>query len=204
MRTVFHTLRQQVEKAAGHPNLALADFIAPAETGRADYLGGFAVTTGHGLEELVRRFKADHDDYNAIMAAALADRLAEAFAEYLHRQARRDWGYGLEENLTYDDLIRERYRGIRPAPGYPACPDHTDKPLLFELLDAGRAGIALTEHLAMMPAASVSGFWFAHPESHYFTAGPFGRDQIEDYARRKGKGIAEIERWLQSVLAYEP
>lgn len=202
----FHTLRQQVEKEQAEPvNTALADFIAPKESGRADYVGGFAVTTGHGLGELVRRFQADHDDYNAIMAEALADRLAEAFAEYLHRHAREDWGYGREENLSQEDLIRERYRGIRPAPGYPACPDHTEKRALFDLLQAERnAGIELTESFAMSPGSSVSGLYFAHPESRYFAVGRIGRDQVQEYARRKGMEVADVERWLGPNLGYEP
>jgi 5-methyltetrahydrofolate--homocysteine methyltransferase len=162
----------------------------------------FAVTSGHGVKERAAAFEASHDDYNSIMVKALADRLAEAGAEWLHREGRKLW-YAPDESLGLTDLIRERYRGIRPAPGYPACPDHTDKLAIFELLGASRAGMHLTEHLAMSPAASVSGFWLSHPESHYFTAGPFGRDQIEDYARRKGMSLVEAERWLQSVLAYE-
>jgi 5-methyltetrahydrofolate--homocysteine methyltransferase len=202
----FRTLRQQVEKEQAEPvNYALADFVAPKASGRADYVGAFAVTSGHGLPELVREFKADHDDYNTIMAEALADRLAEAFAEYLHRQARIDWGYGRDEQLSAEDLIRERYRGIRPAPGYPACPDHTEKRTLFDLLQAERnAGMELTEHFAMFPASSVSGYYFAHPESRYFNVGRLGRDQVEDYARRKGIDLAEAERWLAPNLGYDP
>ena len=163
----------------------------------------FAVTAGHGVAERAAAFEAVHDDFNAILVKALADRLAEAGAEWLHREARRAW-YATGEALPLGELVRERYRGIRPAPGYPACPDHTDTPTIFRVLDAGRAGITLTEHLAMAPAASVSGFYFGHPDAHYFTAGPFGKDQIEDYARRKGMSVAEVERWLQSVLAYTP
>jgi 5-methyltetrahydrofolate--homocysteine methyltransferase len=159
--------------------------------------------SGHGANERAAAFEANHDDYHAIMVKALADRLAEAGAEYLHREGRRHW-YATDESLSLDDLIRERYRGIRPAPGYPACPDHTDKTSIFKLLDAGRAGMRLTEHLAMEPAASVSGFWLGHRDAHYFTAGPFGRDQVEDYARRKHMSVAEVERWLQSVLSYDP
>ncbi|HEU4751866.1 MAG TPA: vitamin B12 dependent-methionine synthase activation domain-containing protein, partial [Armatimonadota bacterium] len=155
--------------------------------------------------ELIQHFRADHDDYNAIMSEALADRLAEAFAEYLHRQARLDWGFGREENLTSEALIREEYRGIRPAPGYPAQPDHTEKPALFRLLNAEEnAGIHLTESMAMIPGSSVSGLYFAHPESRYFNVGRLGRDQVEDYAARKGMPLAEAERWLSPNLGYEP
>ena len=203
--TTFHTLRQQADKPAGQFNHALADFVAPRESGREDYLGAFAVTTGIGLEALCAQFERDHDDYNSIMAKALADRLAEAFAELLHRQAREDWGYGVGENLSYADLIRERYRGIRPAPGYPACPDHTEKRQLFDLLGAEeRAGIRLTESFAMLPASSVSGLYFAHPEAKYFAVGKIGRDQVVDYHRRKGMDLAEVERWLGPNLNYEP
>ncbi|MFN3653575.1 MAG: methionine synthase [Armatimonadota bacterium] len=204
--TRFHTLRQQIDKQQSEPtNYALADFVAPKESGRVDYIGAFAVTAGHGLEELVLRFKAELDDYNAIMAAALADRLAEAFAEYLHRRVRAEWGYGQDEALTSEQLIREEYRGIRPAPGYPACPDHTEKWTIFDLLGVpDRAGIRLTEHLAMHPASSVSGWYFAHPESKYFQVGKIGRDQVEDYARRKGMSVEEVERWLAPNLGYDP
>jgi 5-methyltetrahydrofolate--homocysteine methyltransferase len=202
---VIHTLRQQSDKGASQPNLALADFIAPRATGLHDYIGAFAVTTGHGLDELCARFEREHDDYNSIMAKALADRLAEAFAELLHRKARIEWGYGTTENLSVEDLIRERYRGIRPAPGYPACPDHTEKRTLFDLLGAEQnAGINLTESFAMMPASAVSGFYFAHPEAKYFTVGRIGRDQVLDYQGRKGMTIGEVERWLAPYLAYEP
>ncbi len=200
-----HTLRQQLEKPAGQQNLALADFIAPSDSDRRDFLGAFAVTAGHGLETLCREFERDHDDYNSIMAKALADRLAEAFAEWLHRKARADWGYAKDEQLSSEDLIRERYRGIRPAPGYPACPDHTEKRLLFDLLGAERhAGMQLTDSFAMYPAASVSGLYFAHPEAKYFAVGKIGRDQVEDYARRKGMAIGEVERWLSPNLNYDP
>jgi 5-methyltetrahydrofolate--homocysteine methyltransferase len=203
--TTIHTLRQQSEKPQGQPNLALADYIAPKESGRGDFIGAFAVTAGIGLDALCRRFDHDHDDYSSIMAKALADRLAEAFAEYLHKRIRAEWGYGRSERLTNKDLIRERYRGIRPAPGYPACPDHTEKSLLFELLDAEQnAGITLTESYAMLPAASVSGLYFAHPEARYFAVGRIGRDQVEDYARRKGMDIRTVERWLAPTLNYEP
>jgi len=201
---VFHTLRQQSEKRAGQFNQALADFIAPRESGRIDYIGGFADTAGAGLEELCAQFERDLDDYSSIMAKALADRLAEAFAELLHKRAREEWGYGLSENLSHEDLIKERYRGIRPAPGYPACPDHTEKRLLFDLLKAEEnAGIRLTESFAMIPASSVSGWYLAHPESKYFAVGKIERDQIEDYARRKGMEVREVERWLAPNLNYE-
>ncbi len=201
----LHTLRQQMEKPAGQPLEALADFVAPLASGRPDFLGAFAVTTGIGAETLCRSFEKDHDDYSSILVKALADRLAEAFAEKLHERARGDWGYGRTEHLTADDLLKERYRGIRPAPGYPACPDHTEKRTLFALLGAEEtAGITLTENFAMTPASSVSGFYFAHPEAHYFGVGRLSRDQIEDYARRKGMPLAEVERWLSPNLGYEP
>jgi 5-methyltetrahydrofolate--homocysteine methyltransferase len=203
--TTLHTLRQQMEKSGEAVNYALADFIAPKETGIPDYLGAFAVTTGHGLDSLVEQFKREHDDYNAIMATALADRLVEAFAELLHQRAREDWGYGLNEDLTNEELIRERYRGIRPAPGYPASPDHTEKQLLFDLLSAEKnAGIHLTESCAMIPASSVSGLYFAHPEARYFGVGRIERDQALDYARRKGMDVAAMERWLLPNLNYDP
>ena len=199
------TLRQQRRKQAGKPQLALADFIAPAGSGAGDYIGAFAVTAGIGLEETVHRFEREHDDYNAIMAKALADRLAEAFAELLHERTRNDWGYGRNEKLSKEELIAERYRGIRPAPGYPACPDHTEKRTLFDLLQAERsAGITLTETFAMHPAASVCGLYFAHPDSRYFTVGKIGRDQVASYAARKGMTIREVERWLAPNLDYEP
>jgi 5-methyltetrahydrofolate--homocysteine methyltransferase len=200
---VFNMLRQQEEIGDGKPNRSLADFIAPDDTGITDFVGAFAVTAGIGANELVKHYEADHDDYHAIMVKALADRLAEAFAEYLHARARREWGYGGGERLSSDDLIHERYRGIRPAFGYPACPDHSEKTKLFALLGAERAGIALTESCAMTPAASVSGLYFAHPQAKYFNVGRIGRDQVEDYARRKGMPVAEVERWLASNLAYE-
>jgi len=203
--TTIHHLRQQSEKPAGQPNLALADYVAPKECGRQDYIGAFAVTTGIELDELCRGFDNDHDDYNSIMAKALADRLAEAFAECLHKRVREEWGYGKHEQLTSDDLIREKYRGIRPAPGYPACPDHTEKQLLFDLLSAEQnSGITLTESYAMLPTASVSGFYFAHPEAKYFAVGKIGKDQVEDYARRKGMDLRTVERWLSPNLNYEP
>jgi 5-methyltetrahydrofolate--homocysteine methyltransferase len=200
----FHTLRQQKE-ISGKPQLALADFIAPKQTGLVDYIGAFAVTTGHGAQELCARFEKDHDQYNSIMVKALADRLAEAFAEYLHKRARADWGYGKTENLTNKDLIAEQYRGIRPAPGYPACPDHTEKRILFDLLEVEKATeITLTENFAMWPAAAVSGLYFAHRDSRYFAVSAIGKDQVEDYARRKGMTVAEVERWLSPVLGYDP
>jgi 5-methyltetrahydrofolate--homocysteine methyltransferase len=200
----FNMLRQQEEIGDGKPNRSLADFIAPAESGIVDFLGAFAVTAGLGANDLSARYEADHDDYHSIMVKALADRLAEAFAEYLHARARRDWGYGTEERLTGDDLVHERYRGIRPAFGYPACPDHSEKRKLFALLGAERTGMALTESFAMTPAASVSGLYFAHPQAKYFNVGRIGRDQLEDYAARKGMDVADAERWLASNLAYEP
>jgi len=203
--SVIHTLRQQGEKSGDHANKALSDFIAPKETGLADYLGGFAVTAGLGVEELSQKFREELDDYNAIMVSALADRLAEAFAEFLHKRARDDNGYGCGENLTREDLIKERYRGIRPAPGYPACPDHTEKRTLFDLLGAEKAaGIHLTESMAMMPASSVSGFYFSHPEAKYFSLGKIERDQVEDYAERKQMDLPTVERWLGPVLNYDP
>ena len=197
-------LRQQEVIADDKPNRSLADFIAPRESGVPDYLGMFAVTAGIGAEDLVRTFERDHDDYNAILVKALADRLAEAFAEYLHAQARKDWGYGSDEKLSNEDLIAEKYRGIRPAYGYPACPDHTEKFKLFELLDARRQGLDLTESAAMTPAASVSGLYFSHPQAKYFNVGRVGRDQLESYAKRKGMSVEETERWLSSNLAYDP
>lgn len=205
VRTKFHALRQQSKKRRGQPNKALSDFVAPKETGIKDYMGAFAVTTGHGVKELVEKFEKDHDDYNAILVKALADRLAEAFAEYLHREVRTElWGYSPNEDLDNDQLIREEYDGIRPAPGYPAQPDHTEKRILFDLLDVEKSAcITLTEHLAMSPASSVSGLYFAHPDSQYFNLGNIEKDQVEDYAERKGMSVEEIERWLGPNLAYE-
>jgi len=205
-RAVVHTLRQQMEKPPGRPNYALADFVAPRESGLADHIGAFAVTTGVGLEAIVEAHERDHDDYGAIMAKALADRLAEAFAERLHERVRREfWGYAPDEALDNAGLIAERYQGIRPAPGYPACPDHTEKQTLFDLLDApANAGITLTESFAMLPTAAVSGYYFWHPKAQYFGTGRIDRDQVEDYARRKGMELAEAERWLGPVLGYEP
>ncbi len=194
-------LRQQAKKASGQPNLSLADFIAPAESAKQDYLGAFAVTI-NGIEEHIRTFEADHDDYGKIMLQALADRLAEALAEWMHEQVRKEyWGYAAQESLSNDELIREKYSGIRPAPGYPACPDHTEKYKLFDLLDATNAiGIGLTESLAMYPASSVCGWYFAHPEAKYFGVGKIGKDQLTDYTSRKGMDPEEMERWLRPVL----
>jgi 5-methyltetrahydrofolate--homocysteine methyltransferase len=203
--TTFHTLRQQMDKPEDQPNYALADFIAPADSGRRDYLGAFALTTGLGVDEIARKFEADHDDYNSILTKALADRLAEASAEWLHLQARIAWGFGQDERLTNEDLIKEKYRGIRPAPGYPAQPDHTEKRLLFDLLQAEKnAHVVLTENFAMHPASAVSGLYFAHPEAKYFGVGLIARDQVEDYARRKGLDIAAVEKWLAPNLSYDP
>ena len=200
-----HTLRQQWERKGQDTFHALADFVAPLDSGRKDHIGAFAVTAGHGCDELCRRYDRQHDDYSSIMAKALADRLAEAFAEWLHRKVRGEWGYGRDESLSPEDLIEERYRGIRPAPGYPACPDHTEKRSLFALLDAETAaGMTLTESFAMSPAASVSGLYFAHPESRYFAVDRITRDQVEAYAARKGMPVTEIERWLAPNLGYDP
>jgi 5-methyltetrahydrofolate--homocysteine methyltransferase len=200
----FRFLRQQMLKPAGQSNYCLADFVAPKESGKRDYLGAFAVTAGIGADELAQQFQAEHDDYNAILSKALADRLAEAFAEYLHRKARIAWGFGARERLTSEELIRERYRGIRPAPGYPASPDHVEKRLLFDLLGAEEnAGIRLTESYAMHPGASVSGLYFSHPEARYFAVGRIEADQAADYATRKGESLGEIEKWLRPNLNYE-
>jgi 5-methyltetrahydrofolate--homocysteine methyltransferase len=204
----FHTLRQQHDKQRaggeengllGH-NLALADFVAPKESGVVDYIGAFAVSI-HGAREIAEAYKAAGDDYSAILIEALADRLAEAFAERLHKQARDDMGYGLSEQFTNEDLIAEKYRGIRPAPGYPACPDHTEKRLIWALLDVERQiGATLTESCAIAPASSVSGWYFFHPQARYFGVGKIGRDQLEDYARRKGMSVEEMARWLRPNL----
>ncbi|MBK7153327.1 MAG: methionine synthase [Sandaracinaceae bacterium] len=202
-RLRFNMLRQQAEKPPGQPYLSLADYIAPVGSGVADHVGAFAITAGIGVDALAGRYEAALDDYNAIMVKALADRLAEAGAEYLHARARRDWGYGVDESLTSEDLIEERYRGIRPAFGYPACPDHTEKSKLFTLLEAERAGVTLTEHFAMMPASSVSGIYLAHPEARYFPIGQIDRDQVRDYAARKGETLSHVERWLAPSLAYD-
>ena len=213
LRATFHFPRQQIEKGDGTPNWCLADFVAPrtAQISNlkseipADHIGAFAVTSGHGLKEIVEGFKAKHDDYNAILAEAIADRLAEAFAEFLHKRVRDEWGYGKLEKLTTSDLIEEKYRGIRPAAGYPACPDHTEKAILWDLLDAEQhTGIKLTESFAMHPGSSVSGLYFAHPESKYFAVGKLGKDQIEDYAKRKNFTLVEAEKWLSPWLNYNP
>jgi 5-methyltetrahydrofolate--homocysteine methyltransferase len=199
----LQTLRQQWEREGQTAFRSLADYIAPVDSGRADYLGAFAVTAGFGAEELVRSLKAANDDYQAIMAEALADRLAEALAEFLHERARREW-YSGREQFSQEELIAEQYRGIRPAPGYPSCPDHTEKQKLWTLLDVeATTGIRLTESYAMWPAASVSGFYLGHPEARYFAVDLITRDQVEDYARRKGMPIPEVERWLAPNLAYE-
>jgi 5-methyltetrahydrofolate--homocysteine methyltransferase len=201
---VLHSLRQQTKKTASAPNIALADFIAPKESGLQDYIGAFAVTAGIGIEKWIEKFEKDHDDYNSIMLKALADRLAEAFAERMHERVRKEfWAYHKSETLTSEDLIAEKYRGIRPAAGYPACPDHTEKPIIFNLLDAEKnAGIKLTESFAMYPTAAVSGLYFAHPESKYFGLGKITKDQVEDYAKRKGMTFDEAERWLSPNLGY--
>ena len=202
----FFTLRQQGEKGPKIPNIAFSDFLAPKESGRADYLGGFAVTAGIGIEKLIEQFEADHDDYSSIMVKALADRLAEAFAERLHERVRREfWGYAPNEHLTNEDLVQEKYHGVRPAPGYPGCPDHTEKITLFQLLDAeSNTGISLTENLAMYPASSVSGMYYAHPDSRYFGLGRISIDQVADIAQRKNLTLPELERWLMPNLNYEP
>jgi 5-methyltetrahydrofolate--homocysteine methyltransferase len=200
---VFHMVRQQYVKPEGQFNLSLADYIAPKSTGVLDYLGGFAVTSGHGADEFEKLFEKDNDDYNSIMAKALADRLAEAFAEYMHKWIRDEWGFGKTENLSAEDLLKERYRGIRPAPGYPACPDHTEKETLWKLLDAEKnTGIKLTESFAMWPGSSVSGLYFAHPESKYFAIGKIAKDQVEDLAKRKGMELKLMEKWMSPNLGY--
>jgi 5-methyltetrahydrofolate--homocysteine methyltransferase len=201
--TAFHFLRQQIDKGDGTPNYCLADFIAPK--GSSDYIGAFAVTAGKEVKDLADAFKATHDDYNAIMIEAIADRLAEAFAEFLHKRVRDEWGFGKLEKWTTEDLIQEKYRGIRPAAGYPACPDHTEKGILWKLLNVeANAGIKLTESFAMWPGSSVSGLYFAHPESKYFAVGKLGRDQLLDYHLRKGMTLQEVERWLGPWLNYDP
>jgi 5-methyltetrahydrofolate--homocysteine methyltransferase len=216
VKMTLHHLRQQTEKPPGKPNRCLADFVAPKDTGLKDYIGGFVVTAGLGIDEHIERFEKQNDDYRSIMLKALADRLAEAFAEHMHDRVRHiNWGYqegdwtpdfGLKaENFDNEKLVREEYQGIRPAPGYPACPEHTEKELLWELLDAEKnAGVTLTESMAMWPAAAVSGFYFSHPESTYFAVGKINRDQVEDYARRKGMSLEDAERWLGPALGYDP
>jgi 5-methyltetrahydrofolate--homocysteine methyltransferase len=204
--TMLRFLRQQADKPAERPDFCLADFVAPHDSGRQDWIGAFAVTAGLGIEPHIARFEADHDDYNAILLKSLADRLAEAFAERLHQRVRTEfWGYAADETLDNDALIAERYRGIRPAPGYPACPEHSEKATLFALLDAERnAGVQLTESFAMYPAAAVSGYYFSHPRSQYFVVGRVSKEQVEDYARRKGVSLQQAERWLASNLDYDP
>jgi 5-methyltetrahydrofolate--homocysteine methyltransferase len=205
LKTVFHTIRQQTKKPAGQYNTALSDFIKPKNgTAETDYIGAFAITTGIGIDKWVKEFEKDHDDYSSIMIKALADRLAEAFTELMHKRTRREfWGYATEETLDNAQLIQEEYKGIRPAPGYPAQPDHTEKPLLFHLLNAEtNSGIQLTESMAMLPTAAVSGLYFAHPKSHYFGIGKIQKDQVADYAKRKGMSLQETERWLGTNLAY--
>src|SRR5471032_145716 len=200
----LHHLRQQIINTDGNPNFSLADFVAPKGSGVTDYIGGFITTAGIGAEEVSKAYQDKGDDYNAIMVKALADRLAEACAEWLHQQVRKEyWGYARDEDLANEDLIKEQYVGIRPAPGYPACPDHTEKGDLFRLLDADRnAGMVLTDSFAMLPTASVSGFYFSHPQSRYFAVGKIERDQVSDYAHRKGMDIAQAERWLAPILNY--
>ncbi|MGH8596752.1 MAG: vitamin B12 dependent-methionine synthase activation domain-containing protein, partial [Gammaproteobacteria bacterium] len=203
---VFHSLRQQQRKPGGQPNYALADFLAPKGSGLVDYLGAFAVSTGFGLETLIEPYTRDHDDYRVIIAKALADRLAEALAERMHTYVRREfWAYAPDETLDSTSLIDEKYRGIRPAPGYPACPDHTEKPLLWKLLDVEQnIGVLLTDNYAMYPTAAVCGWYFSHPKSRYFGVGKINRDQVYDYAKRKGMDLRETERWLAPNLGYEP
>ena len=202
----LHHLRQQKGKAQDQAQLCLADFVAPAHNGRPDYIGAFAVTAGVGIDARVAAFEAAHDDYSSIMLKALADRLAEALAERMHERVRREWwGYAADETLDGAGLIREEYRGIRPAPGYPACPDHTEKATLWAMLDPQRnAGIRLTESFAMFPTAAVSGFYFSHPQAHYFGVGKIDRDQVASYAQRKGITLVEAERWLAPNLGYDP
>jgi len=200
----FYHLRQQEKKKEGSPNLCLSDFVAPVESGKADYAGGFATTAGIGIEPWKDEFRKDHNDYKAIMLEALADRLSEAFAELLHLRVRKEfWGYAPNENLSHDDLLKVKYQGIRPALGYPACPEHSEKENLFDYLKAEEAGINLTEHFAMYPNASVSGQYFVHPESRYFSLEKVGRDQVADYARRKGKPVEFIEKFLPANLNYK-
>ena len=201
---VIHTLRQQIQKTDGSPNLALADYIAPNETHIEDYIGLFAVSAGFGVDELVEKYKKENDDYLSIMTKVLADRLAEAFAEHLHELVRKEyWGYSLDENLRHDEILKEQYQGIRPAPGYPSLPDHTEKQLMFDILHAEKnTGIKLSETYMMLPAASVCGLYFAHPESKYFPVGKINRDQVLDYRKRKGMSIELVEKWLSPNLGY--
>jgi len=203
--TSFHFLRQQTLKAPGQPNMCLTDFVAPSTSGVKDYLGAFALTTGIGIEKQVKHFQDQHDDYSAIILKSLADRLAEAFAECMHQRVRKEfWGYAADESLGKEDMIAEKYQGIRPAPGYPACPEHTEKRTIWELLSVNEnTGMELTGSCAMYPAASVSGFYFSHPESRYFTTGQLSKDQVKDYARRKGTTAEQMEKWLASVLNYD-
>jgi 5-methyltetrahydrofolate--homocysteine methyltransferase len=202
-RATLHTLRQQLTRREGRANVALADFIAPR--GAADHIGAFVVTAGLGEDEVAERFKMANDDYSSIMIKALADRLAEAFAERLHQRVRKEfWGYASDETLVGSEMIAEKYRGIRPAPGYPAQPDHTEKGTLFGLLAGERIGVKLTESFAMWPGASVCGLYFSHPESRYFGVGKIERDQVADYAQRKGWTLAEAQRWLAPILNYDP
>ena len=205
-KTTLHFLRQQVDKPVERPDFCLADFIAPKESGKQDWIGAFAVTAGLGIEPHLERFLADHDDYNSILLKALADRLAEALAEHLHRRVRKEfWGYQPDETLGNEDLIAEKYVGIRPAPGYPACPEHSEKRKLFEMLDAtANAGMTLTESFAMLPTAAVSGYYFSHPRSQYFVVGRVSKEQAADYAKRKGVDLVQVERWLASNLDYDP
>ncbi len=199
----LRTLRQQLARRTGRANVALSDFVAPR--GHADHIGAFVVTAGIGEDAIADRFKSDNDDYSSIMVKALADRLAEAFAERMHQRVRKEfWGYAADETLDNESLIAEKYHGIRPAPGYPAQPDHTEKAMLFRLLEAERVGVKLTESYAMWPGASVCGLYFSHPESHYFGVGKIERDQVEDYALRKGWSAEEAERWLAPILNYMP
>ena len=206
----LHHLRQQIIKTDGKPNFSLADFVAPKDSGVTDYVGGFITTAGIGAEEVSKAYQDKGDDYNAIMVKALADRLAEACAEWLHQQVRKNyWGYAKDEQLANEDLIKEQYIGIRPAPGYPACPDHTEKGTLFDLLDraeegqSGLSGVTLTESYAMFPAASVSGWYFAHPQAQYFAVGKVDKDQVESYTARKGQELSVSERWLAPNLGYD-
>jgi 5-methyltetrahydrofolate--homocysteine methyltransferase len=203
---MLHFLRQQADKPPGRPDFCLADFIAPKDSGVHDWIGAFAVTAGIGIERKLQEFEKTHDDYSSILLKALADRLAEAFAERLHERVRKEfWGYASDEALGNDDLVAEKYRGIRPAPGYPACPDHTEKATLFALLDAtNNAGIELTESFAMYPASAVSGWYFSHPDSQYFVVGRVTKEQVEDYAKRKNWTLQETERWLAPNLDYDP